>query len=135
MKTSLFKEQNVKTKLILATSVISTLIGVSVLSGCTTVVRAPAAQARIVYRDMPPPQVETIPAPPAVGYSWVPGHWMWQNGWVWKRGHYVTVNVPAMPTVIEERITIAPSPAHVWVRGHWHWGGNAWVWANGRWVL
>jgi WXXGXW repeat (2 copies) len=103
-------------------------------AACTTVVRAPAPP-RVVYREMPAPVVEVIPAAPAPGFNWVPGHWVWRNnGWFWQTGRYVQSAVPPMPPIISETITIAPSPAHFWVRGHWAWRGGNWGWVSGRWV-
>jgi hypothetical protein len=43
------------------------------LGACTTVVRTPGP-TRVVYRDAPPPPMESIPAPPLAGTYWVPGH-------------------------------------------------------------
>jgi WXXGXW repeat (2 copies) len=112
------------------------LLGTAMLGACTTVVRTPAPPPRVVVREMPAPITEVIPAPPAAGFNWVPGHWVWRdNGWRWQAGHYVQVAVPPMPPVIRETITVAPSPAHVWIGGHWHWGNNGWVWASGRWAV
>ena len=32
-----------------------------------------------------------------------------------------------------EVVGVAPGPEFFYVRGHWGWGGNAYVWAPGRW--
>lgn len=101
------------------------------IAGCTTVVREPA---RMVYREVPAPLIESIP-PMIAGSHWVPGHWVWAGrDWRWIPGHVVAVAVPPMPRVIVEEITVAPSPAHYYVRGHWRWGERDWVWVHGSWV-
>ena len=48
----------------------------ALLAGCTTVVREPS---HMVYREVPAPIIETVPAAPAGSY-WVPGHWVWHDG-------------------------------------------------------
>jgi WXXGXW repeat (2 copies) len=116
--------------LIIAIASLATLLG-----ACTAVVREPAQPPRVVYRDPPPPVVEVRPPPPAVGYNWVPGHYVWREGaWRWDGGHYVQVAVRPMPPLIVEEVSMAPSTHHAYVRGHWRWGGNDWVWVHGTWV-
>lgn len=113
------------------------LIAASALLGaCTTVVREPAPPQRVVYREMPAPIIEVVPAPPGPAQHWVPGHWTWREGrWQWFGGRYVAVAVPPMPAPIVEIVPMPPSPRHAWVRGHWQWGGSGWVWARGTWVF
>lgn len=110
------------------------IIGAATLAaGCVVV---PARPARVAVYNPPAPVVETLPAPPAPGYHWVPGHYVWRDGgWFWLRGHYVDVRVPPMPPVPREEVTVAPSPAHVWIHGYWSWGGGRWNWNGGRWVI
>ncbi|HXY59885.1 MAG TPA: YXWGXW repeat-containing protein [Methylocystis sp.] len=92
------------------------------------------AQAVVFERAMPAPIVEVVPAAPAVGMSWVPGHWVWrEHEWFWVKGHYVVGAVPAVPALIEERQPPRPSSEHVWVRGHWAWEGARWNWRPGIW--
>jgi len=92
------------------------------------------AQAVLVERPMPAPIVEVIPAAPAAGMSWAPGHWVWRGSeWFWVKGHYVVGVVPAMPAVIVEQPPPRPSAEHVWVRGHWGWEGGRWNWRPGVW--
>jgi hypothetical protein len=120
------------TKRLLLAGVISLA---AALGACTTVVREPAPPPRVFYREPPPAVVEVRPPPPAVGYNWVPGHYVWREGaWRWDGGHYVQVAVRPMPAPLVEEILIAPSPHHVYVRGHWRWGGSDWIWVKGAWV-
>ena len=66
----------------------------------------------------PPPPYETITAPPAAGYIWVPGHWYYRStGWVWAAGYW----------------NLAPYSGAVWVPGHWVWRAYGWVWVPGHW--
>ena len=93
------------------------------------------AQAVVVERAMPAPIVEVVPAAPAVGYAWVPGHWVWRGGaWFWVKGHYVTGAVPAMPAPVVEVVPARPLPGHFWVKGHYGWEGGRWVWHPGVWI-
>lgn len=106
------------------------------LSGCTTVVkeRVVVHDHSPVVRMVPAPLQERVPPAPAAGYSWVQGHWAWQDhGWQWQAGHWYQGAARPMPTVLVEQITVAPSPAHYWVPGHWHWNHNEWEWAHGHW--
>jgi len=115
-----------------AKKILSPLMGAAtlVLIG----VSAAGAQPVIVERAMPAPIVEVIPAAPAAGMAWVPGHWVWRgNEWFWVKGHYIVGAVPAVPALIEERQPPRPSPEHVWVRGHWGWEGARWSWRPGIW--
>ncbi|HMK88268.1 MAG TPA: hypothetical protein VK446_01350 [Methylocystis sp.] len=92
------------------------------------------AQAVVIERPMPAPIVEVVPAAPAAGLSWVPGHWVWRGGeWFWVKGHYIAGAVPAMPEVIVEQQPPRPSAQHFWVRGHWGWEGARWNWHPGVW--
>lgn len=106
------------------------------LSGCTTVVkeRVVVHDQAAVVRQAPAPIHEVIPAPPAAGYAWVQGHWVWRDhGWQWEPGHWYQGSVRPMPPVIVEQITVAPSPAHYWIPGHWRWHHNEWEWSRGHW--
>ena len=52
----------------------------------------------------PPPLQETIPDQPSDEYVWIPGHWLWQNGYYrWLPGHWV----------------IPPRPGAKWVPDKW----------------
>ena len=112
------------------------LVAASTLLGaCTTVVQEPA-HPHVVVREVPAPLVEVVPAAPAPGLHWVPGHWAWREGnWRWIGGRYVATAVPPMPAPYVEMVPAPPSPMHIWVRGHWYWGERGWVWARGSWVL
>lgn len=106
------------------------------LSGCTTVVkeRVVVHDRPAVVRQAPVPIQEVIPAPPASGYAWIQGHWVWRDhGWQWQPGHWYQGAARPMPALIVEQITVAPSPAHYWVPGHWSWHHNEWEWSRGHW--
>jgi len=83
----------------------------------STVIVAPSAP--------PPPQTETIPAPPTtatVTTYWQPGHWNWNgSSWVWVDGSYM------------QRVQ-QPDSAAVWVPGQWNQqAGGGYVWVTGHW--
>jgi hypothetical protein len=40
----------------------------------------------IVRQPPPPPREEARMASPSPEYVWVPGYWLWDNGWVWVQG-------------------------------------------------
>jgi hypothetical protein len=69
----------------------------------------------------PPPQVETIPAPPMTtpGMVWQQGNWTYQNGnWVWVPGAYVAR--PQTYSVWMPGQCIQNSDGqYVWQPGHW----------------
>lgn len=116
---------------LLASSMVAALLA----GACTTVVRDPDPQPRVIYREMPPPVAEVRPPPPVAGYNWVQGHYAWrENEWRWQPGYYVQAAVRPMPPVIVEPVPLAPSPRQVFVRGHWQWGGSDWVWVRGHWI-
>ena len=77
------------------------------------------SSAVVIAPSAPPPQVETIPPPPAQTMSWRAGHWMWNGAsWAWAPGQYVA----------------RPAPTAVWSPGHWEpqpTGG--YVWVDGSW--
>ena len=99
---------------------------------------APAfGQVVIQERVMPGEKVEIIPARPHPNWSWVKGHWRWNDGrreWVWVSGRWIEHAAPAMPEIIVETPPPPPSPKHFWVRGHWAWEGDRWAWMKGHWV-
>jgi hypothetical protein len=66
----------------------------------------------------PPPYAETPPAPPAIGYVWIGGHWGWHLGrHVWIGGRW------ALP----------PRGYRGWAPGHWHRHGPRWRYRGGHW--
>ncbi len=83
----------------------------AVVSGVPTVT--------VVVDDRPPaPLVEAIPAtPPAPGYVWIGGDWVWNDRWVWVDGHW------AKP----------PHPHSVWITGDWVKGPHGWYRTEGYW--
>src|ERR1044071_2326794 len=54
----------------------------------------------------PPPPREVLVRAPSPRHEWVPGRWVWRNGWVWENGHWV------------ER----PGGYSRWIPGHWESG-------------
>src|ERR1700759_5652510 len=78
-----------------------------------------ADPAGVAVRVRPPAAVaEAVPAPPAPGYVWVPGHWVWNGAqYVWQPGTYI----------------VAAYPGAVWVPGRWVERGGGWVWHAGHW--
>ncbi len=65
------------------------------------------APAPAVIIDQPPPPVivESIPAPPAVGFVWIPGYYgVVGRSWVWVRGHYERPPHPGAVWVAPEHI-------------------------------
>ena len=80
---------------------------------------APGRAAAIVGVAPPAPIVEVVPAPPAVGYVWQPGHWSWNGiAYIWHPGAYVA----------------APHPGVAWIPGHWVPRGDNWFWVAGHWI-
>ncbi len=80
----------------------------------------PGAQAEIVASEEPPAViVETIPVAPGPDFFWIGGHWHWNHGWVWLRGHF-------------ERHPHF-HPGGYWEAGRWEHRGSSWVWREGRW--
>ena len=93
-----------------------------------------SAQFVIEERVMPTLKMEVVPTAPGGGWSWVPGHWAWnQRAWVWLPGHYVRGVVPPMPAPVAELRPPCPGPGWFWVRGHYVWEGNHWEWRHGHW--
>ena len=75
-----------------------------------------AAQVYVYVASAPPaPMVETIPASPGTGYTWVGGYWHWNGSrYVWVHGHYM-------------------HHAGRWCGGHWHHGPRGYYWVEGNW--
>ena len=95
------------------------------------------AQVVIQERVMPGEKVEIIPARPHPNWTWVKGHWGWEDRareWIWRPGRWVEHAAPPMPEIIVETPPPAPSPRHFWVRGHYVWTGDHWQWMRGHWV-
>lgn len=77
-------------------------------------------QFEMVASEEPPaPIVEVVPVAPGPYYFWVGGHWQWNGGWVWERGHY-----DRHPHF---------HPGGGWEAGHWDHRGSNWVWRDGHW--
>lgn len=102
-----------------------------------------AQEPRIVERErvvvvQPPaaPTEQIPPAPAPTGYSWVAGHYEWQNdAWVWKPGYWMAGSLRPLPSVVQETVPSAPPrPNARWVPGHWSLAGNDWIWVRGHWL-
>lgn len=68
----------------------------------------------------PAPIVETVPAAPASGEVWVPGHWArraFSDVWVWRAGHWepelTTALVEPGVVVAPTRVVVEPRPVVV----------------------
>ena len=66
----------------------------------------------------PPPPLPETGAAPFPGYSWEPGHWVW-NGtqYVWQPGNYI----------------VQPTNNATFTPGHWQQYPGGWAWVDGRW--
>src|SRR5207237_1101342 len=69
---------------------------------------APQAEPRVVGRvtvvqPPPAPSEQMPPAPAAVGYSWVPGHYVWRDSsWHWEAGQWRAGSIRPMPPALQE---------------------------------
>jgi WXXGXW repeat (2 copies) len=97
---------------------------------------APAAQPSTVMVLQPPPAPqESMPAAPAVGYSWVAGHYEFRNGsWAWRPGQWVAGTIRPLPAPLDESRPPPVGESSRWIPGHWTFIGNDWVWVKGRWM-
>ena len=105
----------------------------AVLAGCTTVVRpgpavvdrpVPAPGPAVVEENVayvrerpPPPRQEVIVRAPSPRHVWIPGRWVWRNGWDWQPGHW----------------DLRPQPYARWQAGRWESRSRGWVWIEGGW--
>jgi hypothetical protein len=87
----------------------------------TVVAAAPPGQVvEVVASEEPPaPIAEVVGVAPGPDYFWIGGHWHWNGGWVWLRGHY-----DRHPHF---------HPGGGWDAGHWDRRGGSWVWHEGHW--
>lgn len=99
--------------------VAGSLAALAVASWCLAAAVPASAQTIVVAPTAPPPpQVETIPAPPASIDVWTPGHWSWSGtNWAWVQGQYMA----------------RPAPQATWVPGHWEGQSTGYVWVAGHW--
>ncbi len=66
----------------------------------------------------PPPRVEYVGPPPAVGYVWIGGYWNWYGGrHVWVPGRWE-----------------APRHGQAWVPHRWEQDGRYWRQSGGHWT-
>jgi len=78
---------------------------------------APTPLETTVTEAPPPPRTEIAIPSPGPAYVWIPGHWGWQDHWIWIGGDWV----------------IPPRPEAVWVAGFWARAANGYVWKPGHW--
>ncbi|HMC14981.1 MAG TPA: hypothetical protein VKI18_05075 [Albitalea sp.] len=95
----------------------------------------PSVVERVTVVQPPPaPSEQMPPAPAAVGYSWVPGHYVWRDSsWHWEAGQWRAGSIRPMPPALQESPPPPIQPGARWVPGYWNFVGNDWVWVNGRW--
>jgi hypothetical protein len=80
----------------------------------------PGQQVEVIASEEPPiPIVEVVPLAPGPEYFWIGGHWHWNGGWVWMRGHY------------DRHPHFHPGAG--WVAGRWDRRGGIWAWHEGHW--
>jgi hypothetical protein len=80
----------------------------------------PPSEPEIIVRQappLPPPREEVRIAPPSQTHVWIPGHWTWNNQWVWSPGRWET----------------PPERTVTWVPGEWVQRGSELVWRPGHW--
>jgi hypothetical protein len=120
-----FKEYAMTVRLVRSALLVAALG--AALAGCVVAPVAPVAPApgygygyggEVVGVAPPPPQVEYMGPPPAVGYVWIGGYWGWHGGrHVWNAGHWE-----------------APRAGYHWVPHAWVREGNGWRLHDGHWA-
>jgi len=94
---------------------------------------APVAGVTVVAPPAAP--TEVIPPSPGSGYTWIAGHYEFQNGaWTWRPGQWYAGSVRPMPSPITETPGTPARESARWVPGHWAFVGNDWVWVKGQWM-
>jgi WXXGXW repeat (2 copies) len=73
----------------------------------------------VVVQQAPPADiVEVQDTKPGPEYSWIKGHWKWENNkWAWHKGGW----------------TLLPHPEAQWVVGYWQKKHHGWIWVEGHW--
>lgn len=87
----------------------------AVLAGCVV---TPAGYGEVTVYEPPPPRVEYRGYPPAVGYVWIDGYWVWgghRHEWVPGRWE-------------------APRPGYRWQAPRWERDGQHWRQQEGYWA-
>jgi hypothetical protein len=80
----------------------------------------PGQPVEIYATEAPPPDiVEVVPGAPGPDFFWIGGHWQWEGGWVWVRGHY-----DRHPHY---------HPGAYWEAGRWERRDGRYVWRDGHW--
>jgi len=81
---------------------------------------APADRSTLISTPQAPPPLREEPQPPRPGetFTWVPGHWSFdENGFIWVSGEWREV----------------PEPGFVWVAGEWMRKPDGYVFLPGYW--
>lgn len=88
------------------------------LGGCIVApAQPPYYEREAVLVGPPPPRVEYVGPPPAVGYLWIDGRWDWVgHRYEWAPGRWE-----------------APRPGYRWVPHRWEHEGSQWRQHGGRW--
>ena len=73
----------------------------------------------VVVKPPPPLRVEVVLARPSARHVWVPGYWIWSDGYVWMPGVWMA----------------PPEPAAVWVAPRFETRSGVSVYISGYWKL
>jgi hypothetical protein len=74
----------------------------------------------VVVQEAPPALLQEVITPsPGPNYVCVPGLWIWNGKWVWKKHEWV----------------VRPYVTAAWEPGHWNWSRHhgGYVWEAGHW--
>ena len=95
----------------------------------------PTVVERVTVVQPPAAPHEEMPAAPATtGYSWVPGHYVRDDGrWKWVAGQWVAGTIAPMPQALAEATPSQPGPTDRWIPGYWTVDHSNWVWVKGHW--
>ncbi len=106
-----------KTRLTLVAAVVGAALSCTLSACVVTPARPVYVQGPVVAIPPPPPRVEYLGPPPAVGYVWIGGYWGWEGGHhVWIGGHWA-----------------APHPGYRWVPRTWVHVEGGWRLSDGHW--
>jgi len=92
------------------------LLGAGCVERRVVYVQQPGEPA-VANEPPPPPRTEVIVAAPGPEYSWVPGYWSWNGGWVWIGGSWA----------------IGPHPHAIWIGPRYIRRGHGYIYHRGYW--
>jgi hypothetical protein len=76
--------------------------------------------AEVVVTEAPPaPIVEVVTVSPGPAFVWIGGCWVWQDHWVWERGHWA--HPPRRGAVWVPHHYEYRNGVHVFIRGGWRY--------------